>query len=590
MEVELYVYDLSKGLARELSTSLLGIHIDAVYHTSLVFGGIEYFFGAGVQTSYPGSTHHGRPMEVMPLGTTNLPIEIILEYLESLKAVYTSESYDLFLHNCNNFTNDFSMFLVGTGIPDRITSLPQDVLNTPFGQMLKPQLESAMRGVTQAPMAPRAIPQQNTFTPMTSNGASATPGVKVNGGVIESNGHIRHVVHNVTKLQELEQLLSSAENSCAIIFFTSSTCAPCKIVYPAYDELAAEAGSKAILIKVDTNQAYEIASKYRIRATPTFMTFLRGEKENEWSGANESQLRGNVRMLMQMAHPPHPHSQLKLPTLQRLHEKPVTCAKIPPLEKLIARLGPLQNDPAVTALKTFITARQSSIPADSPLPSLPKISSFLLNSTQTLDPPSLFPIMDLFRLALVDPRISGYFAEEPSHTTVLGCLSSVTALGEECPYPLRIVTLQLASNLFTTPLFPPHLLSDPTLSTPLIQLLTSALLDPTHPPLRVSAASVAYNMAAFNHLQRLQSKPDLLPESAQVELMAGLLEALGREERGGKDELRGLLLAAGLLAYSSPRGGELMDLCEALGARGVVEGIQGQFDELTALADRKSVV
>lgn len=91
MEVELYVYDLSKGLARELSTSLLGIHIDAVYHTSLVFGGIEYFFGAGVQTSYPGSTHHGRPMEVMPLGTTNLPIEIILEYLESLKAVYTSE-------------------------------------------------------------------------------------------------------------------------------------------------------------------------------------------------------------------------------------------------------------------------------------------------------------------------------------------------------------------------------------------------------------------------------------------------------------------------------------------------------------------
>lgn len=30
-------------------------------------------------------------MEVMPLGTTNLPIEIILEYLESLKAIYTSE-------------------------------------------------------------------------------------------------------------------------------------------------------------------------------------------------------------------------------------------------------------------------------------------------------------------------------------------------------------------------------------------------------------------------------------------------------------------------------------------------------------------
>lgn len=482
------------------------------------------------------------------------------------------------------------MFLVGTGIPDRITSLPQDVLNTPFGQMLKPQLESAMRGVTQAPVAPQAIPQQNTYTPTASHGAPATPSLRVNGGGIESNGHILHVVRNVIKLQDLEALLSSANTSCAVIFFTSSTCAPCKIVYPAYDELAAEAGDKAILIKVDINFAHEIASKYSIRATPTFMTFLHGEKEDEWSGASEGQLRGNVRMLIQMAHPPHPHSQLKLPTLQRLHEKPVTCAKMPPLEKLIAKLGPLQDDATVTALKTFITARHSSIPADSPLPSLPSISSFLIKSIQTLDPAALFPIMDLFRLALVDPRISGYFAEEPSHTTVVTCLSSVTALGEDCPYPLRIVTIQLASNLFTTPLFPPHLLSDPKLSTPLIQLLTSSLLDPKHPPLRVSAASVAYNMAAFNHVQRLHSKPDLLPESAQVELMAGLLEALGKEERGGKDEIRGLLLAAGLLAYASPRGGEMMDLCEALGARGVVEGVQGQFDELTALAKEVAMV
>ena len=127
MEVQLYVYDLSKvGLANrsvtrcelittnlgdceagmtehiivskslvnicgQMSASLLGIQIDAVYHTALVFGGIEYFFGAGVQTSYPGATHHGKPMEVIPMGTTQLPVEVILEYLESLKEIYTME-------------------------------------------------------------------------------------------------------------------------------------------------------------------------------------------------------------------------------------------------------------------------------------------------------------------------------------------------------------------------------------------------------------------------------------------------------------------------------------------------------------------
>ena len=74
-----------------MSGQLLGVQIDAVYHTAIVFGGIEYYFGAGVQTTYPGATHHGRPMEVVKLGRTELPLEVILEYLESLKAVYTAE-------------------------------------------------------------------------------------------------------------------------------------------------------------------------------------------------------------------------------------------------------------------------------------------------------------------------------------------------------------------------------------------------------------------------------------------------------------------------------------------------------------------
>ena len=480
------------------------------------------------------------------------------------------------------------MFLVGTNIPSRITSLPQDVLNTPFGQMLKPQLESAIRGVTQAPVPPQAVPQSST-RPSLHNGTSAVSGLQNNGSG-RGVGHSLHAVHNITKLKELEELLSLARTSCAVIFFTSSTCAPCKIVYPAYDEIAAESGSKITLIKVDINHAFEIASKYRVRVTPTFMTFLKGEKENEWSGANEGQLRGNIQILIQMAHPPHPHTSLKLPTLQRLHETPVTYAKIPPLEKLTAKLGSLQNDPSVTALKAFITARQTSIPAESPLPSLPSISAFIITSLETIDPASLFPLIDLFRIAVIDPRVSAYFAEEPSHATVLACFSSVIALGEKCPYALLIVTLQLASNLFTTTLFPPQLLRNPTLATPLIQILAASLLDPTHVPLRVTAASVAYNIAAFNHLQRLQSRPDLLAESAQVELMAGLLEALGREERGGKDEVRGILLSVGLLAYGAPREGEVVDLCQALGAKETVKEMLGAFDDLEGLIKEVTLV
>ncbi|KAL6721749.1 hypothetical protein ACLMJK_000854 [Lecanora helva] len=580
MEVQLYVYDLS-----QMSASFLGTQIDAVYHTALVFGGVEYFFGGGVQTSYPGRTHHGKPMEVIPLGTTHLPIEVIMEYLESLKEIYTMESYDLFLHNCNNFSNDFAMFLVGKGIPEHITSLPQTVLNTPFGQILKPQLDSAMRGITQAPVPASSVPQPGLQQPSISNGVS--PGAHTNGATPSEKEHVPGIVYKPTRLKQLDDLLDSARDSCAVIFFTSATCPPCKIVYPAYDELAAEAGNKAVLIKVDLSESYEIGSKYQVRVTPTFMSFLKGEKENEWTGAIESQLRGNVNLLLQMAHPAHPHTHLRLPNLRRSH-KAVTYPKVPPIDKLIAKMRSAGSDPAVIDLKAFVTSRQQSSAVDAPLPSLPDLSAFILKSVKNLPPENLFPLVDLFRVALVDPRLSGYFTQDPSRT-IAALLIKVTDLDTECPHALRIVTLQMACNIFSSPLFPPHLRSDPDLSTRLLQLTSASLLDEKHAPVRVSAASLAFNIAASNHARRTAEQEDLLSDAAQVELIAGLLEAIGRE-RESKEGLRGLLLAVGLLKYMAPKDGEVDDLCSAVGAKDIVIEVRKNFTDLKEISNEVELV
>lgn len=153
MDVELYVYDLSRGMARQYSQALTGIYIDAIYHTAVVFGGVEYFYGQGIHKKLPGSTHHGRPMKVLSLGRTELPTEIIEEYLESLEEIYKPEKYDLFLHNCNNFSQDLAVFLVGKSIPEEIRTLPETFLRTPIGQMLRGQLDQSMRQMTQAPDA-----------------------------------------------------------------------------------------------------------------------------------------------------------------------------------------------------------------------------------------------------------------------------------------------------------------------------------------------------------------------------------------------------------------------------------------------------
>ena len=76
--VQLYVYDLSNGLARQLSGQLLGRQVDGIWfviprflgewsdevflkcrHTSIVVFGREMFYGRGIITTAPGQSHVG---------------------------------------------------------------------------------------------------------------------------------------------------------------------------------------------------------------------------------------------------------------------------------------------------------------------------------------------------------------------------------------------------------------------------------------------------------------------------------------------------------------------------------------------------
>ncbi|KAK9806614.1 hypothetical protein WJX73_010142 [Symbiochloris irregularis] len=138
--VKLYVYDLSNGLARQLSQSLLGKQIDGVWHSAIVVNGREFYFGGGIQEVAESHSPFGRPQQVIDIGETFVPDEIRREFIADLRSKYSEATYDLFNNNCNNFADDLAQLLVGKGIPAHITSLPQEVLATPFGRMLAPML------------------------------------------------------------------------------------------------------------------------------------------------------------------------------------------------------------------------------------------------------------------------------------------------------------------------------------------------------------------------------------------------------------------------------------------------------------------
>lgn len=91
----------------------------------------------------------------MHLGDTEIPPDIIADYLGELAETYHAASYDLWMRNCNNFTDEFAGFLVGRGIPEDIRALPERVLQTPFGAMLRGRIDAGMREVTQAPVVER---------------------------------------------------------------------------------------------------------------------------------------------------------------------------------------------------------------------------------------------------------------------------------------------------------------------------------------------------------------------------------------------------------------------------------------------------
>lgn len=118
-KVYLYIYDLSQGMARQLSTTFLGHSIEGVWHSGIGFSG-KYFYGASIQSVRIGHSPFGTPVEVLELGYTHIPKNIFEVFLQEIGPRYTMETYSLLNHNCNHFTDEAAQFLVGTGIPHHI--------------------------------------------------------------------------------------------------------------------------------------------------------------------------------------------------------------------------------------------------------------------------------------------------------------------------------------------------------------------------------------------------------------------------------------------------------------------------------------
>uniref|UniRef100_A0ACD5ZRQ1 Uncharacterized protein n=1 Tax=Avena sativa TaxID=4498 RepID=A0ACD5ZRQ1_AVESA len=139
--VKLHIYDLSQGVARQLSTTVLGKPIDAIWHTGVVVYGREYYFGGGIQQDHPGRTPYGTPVRVEDFGATHAAKEVFEDFLLEIGPRYTPEAYNILSNNCNHFSNEAVKFLVGSTVPAYILNQPKEAMNSPIGALILPMIQ-----------------------------------------------------------------------------------------------------------------------------------------------------------------------------------------------------------------------------------------------------------------------------------------------------------------------------------------------------------------------------------------------------------------------------------------------------------------
>eukprot|EP00168_Porphyra_purpurea_P008716 TRINITY_DN2112_c0_g1_i3.p1 TRINITY_DN2112_c0_g1~~TRINITY_DN2112_c0_g1_i3.p1 ORF type:complete len:477 (-),score=183.69 TRINITY_DN2112_c0_g1_i3:3-1301(-) len=94
-------------------------------------------------------------------------------------------------------------------------------------------------------------------------------------------------IHNVS---EFRSLLSSSGNKLVVVDFTATWCGPCRAIAPLFERLATTHAAVAVFVKVDVDDAADVARECSVSSMPTFHFYRSGSLVHQFSGADPGQL------------------------------------------------------------------------------------------------------------------------------------------------------------------------------------------------------------------------------------------------------------------------------------------------------------
>lgn len=308
-------------------------------------------------------------------------------------------------------------------------------------------------------------------------------------------------------------------------------------------------------------------------------------------------------------HTAHPHTSLSLPAIESLSLNPILFTQVPVLDTVLAKLtsfidlapswpvpSPTQAQVRQTLSLTVLPYLKARFPVSPKMLSSAKpTSSSLLSATpalltqwsqvthtlaRALPVESLFPLVDMWRLALLDPAVGSWCAALPQPNgggtpdplavllgAAVSALRTPSTASAVSPRNYVLTVLRMLSNVFSNPPLARRLLSGSStnpngnaIPQSISRGSVTALLVPTllheDAAVRTAAASLAFNVAAYlqtGRVARVKGSSGVhvphAPEDEdgdwEVEMVSAVVEAVDRET--GSEEVGACMLSCCLL-------------------------------------------
>ena len=245
----------------------------------------------------------------------------------------------------------------------------------------------------------------------------------------------------------------------------------------------------------------------------------------------------------------HPHLSLDLPSISALSTEPILFAQVPTLDtvhdKLVSFMDStpsLENPGKIKdnlAQNVFPFLKQRYVEKSKAPPSpvvVAAVSQTISTLAAALPAASLFPLLDIWRLAILEPTTAS--------ATLSPLVKVLTSTGESLlssPRATVLTLLRLATNALGTSLSRSLLAADSRARAALTSVLVQTLLHSDR-LVRVAAASLAFNVGAWvqkGRVARVKGEEDATIDGIrageedgewEVELVSAVTEALANEE------------------------------------------------------------